>query len=80
MNEQIVQARTPRHRALLAVMLIVGIPYTEPELTTTSSGGTPYGASHHAGGAGGQPITEPERKLCIALGHRLAEIALKLSS
>jgi NAD(P)H dehydrogenase (quinone) len=61
-------------------MLIVGIPYTEPELTATASGGTPYGASHHAGGAGGQPITEPERKLCIALGRRLAEIAVKLSS
>ena len=61
-------------------MVIVGIPYTEPELTSTTSGGTPYGASHHAGGAGGQPITEHERKLCIALGRRLAEIALKLSS
>ena len=61
-------------------MVIVGIPYTEPELTATTSGGTPYGASHHAGGAGGQPITEPERKLCVALGRRLAEIAVKLSS
>ena len=61
-------------------MLIVGIPYSEPELTATSSGGTPYGATHHAGGAGGQPITEHERKLCIALGRRLAEIALKLST
>ena len=61
-------------------MLIVGIPYTEPELTSTASGGTPYGASHHAGGAGGRPITEHERKLCIALGRRLAEIALKLST
>ena len=61
-------------------MVIVGIPYTEPELTSTTSGGTPYGASHHAGGAGGQPITEHERKLCIALGRRLAEIALKLSA
>jgi len=60
-------------------MVIVGIPYTEPELTATTSGGTPYGASHHAGGAGGQPITEPERKLCIALGRRLAEVALKLA-
>lgn len=60
-------------------MVIVGIPYTEPELTATTSGGTPYGASHHAGGAGGQPITESERKLCIALGRRLAEVAVKLS-
>ena len=61
-------------------MVIVGIPYTEPELLATTSGGTPYGASHHAGSAGGQPVTEHERKLCIALGRRLAETALKLST
>lgn len=61
-------------------MVIVGLPYTEPELTATASGGTPYGASHHAGGAGGRPITTHERKLCLALGRRLAEIALKLSA
>jgi NAD(P)H dehydrogenase (quinone) len=61
-------------------MVIVGLPYTEPELTATASGGTPYGASHHAGGAGNQPITAHERKLCIALGRRLAEIAMKLSA
>jgi len=60
-------------------MVIVGIPYTEPELNTTASGGTPYGASHHAS-PGGQAITEAERKLCIALGRRLAETALKLSA
>ena len=60
-------------------MVIVGLPYSEPELFTTSGGGTPYGASHHAGAAGGTPISEPERKLCIALGRRLAEIALKLA-
>ena len=61
-------------------MVIVGIPYTEPDLLATASGGSPYGASHHAGSAGGQPVTEHERRLCIALGRRLAEIALKLSS
>lgn len=60
-------------------MLIVGLPYTSPELLTTSSGGTPYGASHHAGAAGDQPVSEHERKLCIALGRRLAETALKLA-
>ena len=59
-------------------MLIVGLPYSEPELFTTAGGGTPYGASHHAGPAGEHPVTEPERRLCIALGRRLAEIALKL--
>lgn len=60
-------------------MVIVGLPYTEPELNATTSGGTPYGASHHAGGAGGRPISEPERRLCVALGRRLAEVAVKLA-
>lgn len=61
-------------------MLIVGIPYSEPELMMTREGGTPYGASHNAGPASDQPVTAHERKLCIALGRRLAEIALKLAS
>ena len=60
-------------------MLITGIPYSEPELSSTKSGGTPYGASHVAGLASDQAITEEEKKLCIALGKRLAHIALKLS-
>jgi NAD(P)H dehydrogenase (quinone) len=60
-------------------MLIVGLPYTEPELFATRSGGTPYGASHHAGSAGELAITEHERRLCIALGRRLADVALKLA-
>src|SRR5882672_6629764 len=60
-------------------MLIVGLPYTEPELITTTAGGTPYGASHHAGATGGRAITEHERKLCITLGRRLAEITVRIS-
>ena len=60
-------------------MLIVGLPYSEPELLATTGGGTPYGASHHAGAAGGRAVTEHERKLCLALGRRLAETALKLA-
>ena len=60
-------------------MLIVGLPYSEPELFATTGGGTPYGASHHAGAAGGRAVTEHERKLCLALGRRLAETALKLA-
>jgi len=59
--------------------VIIGIPYSEPELISTKSGGTPYGASHVAGMASDQPVTEEERKLCIALGRRLAETALKLA-
>jgi NAD(P)H dehydrogenase (quinone) len=61
-------------------MLIVGLPYTNPELNATRSGGTPYGASHHAGIANDQPITEHERALCLAQGRRLAETALKLKA
>ena len=60
-------------------MLIVGLPYSEPELSSTQSGGTPYGASHVGGSADDKPITAEERKLCLALGKRLAQTALKLS-
>ncbi len=61
-------------------MIILGLPYSEPELSSTQSGGTPYGASHVAGLANDLPITEAEKKLCMALGRRLAETALKLSA
>ena len=61
-------------------MVMVGLPYSEPELSSTASGGTPYGASHVGGTADDRPITEDERKLCIALGKRLAETALKLAA
>jgi NAD(P)H dehydrogenase (quinone) len=59
--------------------VIVGLPYSEPELMSTTGGGTPYGASHVAGPADDKPITDTERRLCIALGKRLAETALKLA-
>ena len=61
-------------------MTIVGLPYTEAELMATASGGTPYGASHHAGAADDLPMTDHEKKLCIALGRRLAAVALKLAA
>ncbi len=60
-------------------MLIVGLPYTLAELNATRSGGTPYGASHFAGAADDQPISDVERKLCIEQGRRLAQVALKLA-
>lgn len=59
-------------------LLIVGLPYSQAELNATRTGGTPYGASHFAGIADDQPITDAERALCVAQGRRLAEIALKL--
>ena len=61
-------------------MLIVGLPYTLPEISNTASGGTPYGASHWAGANDDKPLTDEERSLCIALGKRLAETAVKLAT
>jgi len=61
-------------------MLIVGLPYTLPELNATRTGGTPYGASHFGGIADDQPVSDTERALCVAQGRRLAEIALKLKA
>lgn len=60
-------------------MLLVGLPYTEPALTATQSGGTPYGASHVAGAKGDNAISEHERELARALGRRLADVARRLS-
>jgi len=59
-------------------MVVTGLPYTQAELNATRTGGTPYGASHFAGIADDQPISDAERTLCIAQGKRLAELALKL--
>jgi NAD(P)H dehydrogenase (quinone) len=59
-------------------MVYCGIPYSEAALTATTGGGTPYGASHHAGADGNKPISEHESELCTALGKRLANIAIKL--
>ena len=59
-------------------MLLVGLPYSHPELMTTSSGGSPYGATHWSGVDGRTPISEDTRKLAIALGKRLAETAQQL--
>jgi NAD(P)H dehydrogenase (quinone) len=59
-------------------MLMLGLPYTHPELMTTASGGSPYGASHWAGLDGERALSEDSRNLTIALGKRLAQTALKL--
>ncbi len=60
-------------------MLIVGLPYLQPELMATTTGGTPYGPSHHAGTASDLPVSEHEKNLCIALGRRLADTAIRLA-
>lgn len=59
-------------------MLIVGIPYSEPGLARTTSGGTPYGASHVAGPNSDRPLTADEKELCQALGERLARVTRQL--
>lgn len=61
-------------------MVMAGLPYSEPALMATSSGGTPYGASHVAGPDNDRPLTEHEKQLCHALGARLARLALKLAN
>ena len=60
--------------------LVVGLPFTEPEVNTTTTGGTPYGASHVAGPSGDRPISDDERTLARKLGRRLAQIALRLGA
>jgi len=59
-------------------MLISGLPYSETDLLHTRGGGTPYGASHHAGPENSLPLSEEEHRLCIALGKRLATTAKAL--
>ena len=61
-------------------MLIVGIPYTEPDLNATRSGGTPYGATHVSGTANDRPVSDEEARLAFTLGKRLAGVAKKLTA
>ena len=61
-------------------MIYCGIPYSEAALAATSTGGTPYGASHLAGSESKNQISEEEKGLCIALGKRLGTLTLKLES
>jgi len=59
-------------------MMMIGLPYTESDLITTTSGGTPYGASHIAGTDNKNPLSDEEKRLCTALGKRLAQTASDL--
>ena len=59
-------------------MMILGLPYRETDLLRTTTGGTPYGPSHHAGGESNLPLSEEEKRLCLALGRRIARAALAL--
>jgi NAD(P)H dehydrogenase (quinone) len=59
--------------------ILMGIPYTEADLNSTKTGGTPYGATHVAGVNNKNPVSDEEQRLCFALGKRLAEITTKLA-
>lgn len=59
-------------------MYIVGLPYTEPALTTTRGGGSPYGGGHVSGPGGG--LTEDEKTLAQLLGRRVADVARRLAA
>jgi NAD(P)H dehydrogenase (quinone) len=61
-------------------MLLCGLPYTEYALSRTTTGGTPYGASHVAGPSNSNPISDDEKTLCIALGKRVSWFALALKN
>ncbi len=60
-------------------MLIVGLPYTETELFKTKTGGSPYGASRLTDDLEATPLSDDERKLCLAIGRRVATTAKKLA-
>lgn len=57
---------------------IVGVPYSEPALNETKTGGTPYGPSHVAGIKSNNAISEHEQTLCKVLGKRVATLASQL--
>src|SRR4029434_11251945 len=59
-------------------MILVGVPYSTPELFTTQGGGSPYGPGHVAGDNNQRQIDAQEAAICRALGRRLAVIGLKL--
>ncbi len=61
-------------------MIYCGIPYSEPGLNATDSGGTPYGASHTAGTDSNRAITDIEAQLCQSLGRRISSLSIKLQA
>lgn len=61
-------------------MLVLGLPYSESELLSTRGGGTPYGPSHHAGADNNLPLSDEEKRLCQAMGKRLATVTRALLS
>ena len=57
-------------------MVCAGVPYAEPALSNSTTGGTPYGASH----VEAQSLSEDEIKICRAQGKRIAQLSTKLNN
>lgn len=60
-------------------MLVMGLPFSQPDIGTTQTGGTPYGASHVAGSDGKNQLSTEEKRIAFAQGKRLAETAVLLA-
>lgn len=60
-------------------MLVLGVPYSEADVGSTKTGGTPYGASHVSGSEGRNQLSPAEKRVAFAQGKRLAQTALQLS-
>ena len=61
-------------------MVMVGVPFVGTPISTTESGGTPYGASHVAGSDGSERVTAEERETAMILGRRVANCAVHLQN
>ncbi len=60
-------------------MMLMGVPYSEADVGSTQTGGTPYGASHVSGSEGKNQLSPAEKRIAFAQGKRLAQTALQLS-
>ena len=60
-------------------MIFVGVPYTEPALSTTTSGGTPYGPTHVTWNRDADALSDEEKQIARTLGSRVADIARRLA-
>ena len=60
-------------------MMVMGVPYSEADVGSTKTGGTPYGASHVSGSEGKNQLSPAEKRIAFAQGKRLAQTALQLS-
>ena len=61
-------------------MMVLGVPYSEADVSSTQTGGTPYGASHVSGSDGKNQLSPAEKRIAFAQGKRLAQTAAKLAA